>query len=66
MQVIVVDEIGTKAEARAISTIGRRGTIVIGTAHGTTLGDVMQNPELDCLLGGKSTVIMGDAYASAR
>jgi stage III sporulation protein SpoIIIAA len=62
-QVIVVDEIGTKAEAQAINTIGHRGTTVIGTAHGDTLADVLSNPELGCLLGGKSTVIMGDVFA---
>jgi stage III sporulation protein SpoIIIAA len=62
-QVIVVDEIGTKAEAQAINTIGHRGTTVVGTAHGDTLEDVVKNPDLGCLLGGKSTVIMSDASA---
>jgi stage III sporulation protein SpoIIIAA len=68
-QAIVVDEIGTKAEAQAIHTIGHRGITVdltlnvIGTAHGDTLTDVVMNPDQSCLLGNKSIVTMGDETA---
>jgi stage III sporulation protein SpoIIIAA len=33
-QVVIVDEIGTEAEAAAIKTITQRGVVVIATAHG--------------------------------
>ena len=36
-EVIVIDEIGTEAEAAASRTIGERGVQLIGTAHGQTL-----------------------------
>lgn len=61
-----MDEIGTKKEAQAIKTIGHRGTAVIGTAHGNTLADVAENPELVGLLGGKNIVTLGDMSAFAR
>jgi stage III sporulation protein SpoIIIAA len=63
VQVVVVDEIGTQAEAQAIKTFGHRRTTVICTAHGNTLADVLNIPELACLMGGKNTVIMGEGFA---
>ena len=36
-EVIVIDEIGTEAEAAAARTIAERGVTLIGTAHGQTL-----------------------------
>ncbi|KAG6476212.1 hypothetical protein ZIOFF_065450 [Zingiber officinale] len=38
-QVIVIDEIGTKLEAIAASTIAQRGIQLAATAHDVTLGD---------------------------
>jgi stage III sporulation protein SpoIIIAA len=35
-QVVIVDEIGTEAEAAAIKTITQRGVVVIATAHGAS------------------------------
>jgi stage III sporulation protein SpoIIIAA len=36
-EVIVVDEIGTEAEAQAARTIAERGVMLIATAHGNCL-----------------------------
>ena len=45
-EVVVVDEIGTPLEAKAASTICRRGVGLLATAHGKTLRDLMSNQEL--------------------
>ena len=51
-EVIVIDEIGTEAECLAARTIAQRGVQLIATAHGQELGNVIQNPSLQDLLGG--------------
>src|SRR5690606_25625791 len=65
-EVIVVDEIGTEAEALAARTIAERGVQLIGTAHGTTLESLLMNPTLADLVGGVQTVILGDEEARIR
>src|SRR5206468_8749465 len=40
-QVIVIDEIGTEAEALAARTIAERGVQLIATAHGNTLDNLL-------------------------
>lgn len=65
-EVIVVDEIGTEAEAQAARTIAERGVQLIGTAHGTTLESLLMNPTLADLVGGVQTVILGDEEARMR
>lgn len=65
-QVVAVDEIGNETEAKAIRSIGNRGIAVVADAHGHNLGDVLENPDFDCLLGDKSTVILGDLAAQDR
>lgn len=45
-EVIVVDEIGTEAEVRACCTIAQRGVMLIGSAHGKRIEDVIKNPTL--------------------
>jgi hypothetical protein len=64
--VIVVDEIGTKREASAVSTISKRGVTVIGSAHGTTLKSVVENQDICDLLGGSTTVILGASEVRDR
>ena len=49
-EVIVVDEIGTEAEALACRSIAERGIILIGTAHGELLENIMKNPILSDLV----------------
>ncbi|MBV8601118.1 MAG: AAA family ATPase, partial [Candidatus Eremiobacteraeota bacterium] len=65
-QVIVIDEIGTEAEATAARTIAERGVQLIGTAHGQTLENILKNPTLSDLLGGISAVTLSDEEARRR
>ncbi|XP_073224019.1 uncharacterized protein ycf45 isoform X3 [Cicer arietinum] len=48
-EVIIVDEIGTEAEAHACRSIAERGIMLIGTAHGEKIENVMKNPTLSDL-----------------
>ena len=65
-EVIVIDEIGTSLEADAARTIAERGVQLIGTAHGNTLQNLMQNPTLSDLIGGIEAVTLGDDEARRR
>jgi stage III sporulation protein SpoIIIAA/predicted RNA-binding protein Jag len=65
-EVIIVDEIGTEAEAAAARTIAERGVQLIGTAHGIILENILKNPTLSDLIGGIQTVILGDDEARRR
>ncbi|KAL2944491.1 Uncharacterized protein RDABS01_032838 [Bienertia sinuspersici] len=65
-QVIVIDEIGTKLEAMAASTISQRGIQLVATAHGITIENLIKNPALDMLVGGIQSVTLGDEEASRR
>lgn len=65
-QVIVIDEIGTKLEAIAASTISQRGIQLVATAHGITIDNLIKNPALDMLVGGIQSVTLGDEEASRR
>ncbi|XP_057984244.1 protein SEEDLING PLASTID DEVELOPMENT 1 [Malania oleifera] len=65
-QVIVIDEIGTKLEAMAASTIAQRGIQLVATAHGVTIENLVMNPSLDILIGGIQSVTLGDDEASRR
>ena len=65
-EVIVVDEIGTEAEAAAARTIAERGVQLIGTAHGNTLENLIVNPTLSDLIGGVQTVTLSDEEARRR
>lgn len=58
-QVVVIDEIGTEAEAVAARTISQRGVQLIATAHGNELDNLMKNPSLVDLVGGISSVTLG-------
>lgn len=65
-EVIVVDEIGTEAEAQAARTIAERGVMLIATAHGTSLESIIKNPTLSDLVGGIQSVTLGDDEARRR
>lgn len=65
-EVIVIDEIGTAAEAMAARSIAERGVQLIGTAHGNTLENIVNNPSLNELVGGVQTVTLGDEEARLR
>lgn len=51
-QVIIIDEISTKLEAMAASTIAQRGIQLVATAHGVTIENLIMNPLLEMLVGG--------------
>ncbi len=65
-EVIVVDEIGTELEAQAARTIAERGVMLIATAHGNTLENIIKNPQMSDLVGGVSSVTLGDDEAKHR
>ncbi|OGC12268.1 single-stranded DNA-binding protein [candidate division WOR-1 bacterium RIFOXYA12_FULL_52_29] len=65
-EVVIVDEIGTEAEAAACKTIAERGVQLIGTAHGVTFENIISNPTLTDLVGGIQSVILGDEEAKRR
>ncbi len=65
-EVIIIDEIGTEAEATAARTIAERGVMLIGTAHGNALENLLKNPTLVDLIGGIQTVTLGDEEARRR
>jgi len=65
-EVIVVDEIGTEQEAHAARTIAERGVMLVATAHGNILENLIKNPTLSDLVGGVSSVTLGDDEARRR
>lgn len=65
-EVIVVDEIGTELEVAAARTIAERGVMLIATAHGNTLDNLIKNPAMSDLVGGVSSVTLGDEEAKHR
>ncbi|KAJ9153538.1 hypothetical protein P3X46_026965 [Hevea brasiliensis] len=65
-QVIIIDEIGTKLEAMAASTIAQRGIQLVATAHGVTIENLIVNPSLEMLVGGIQSVTLGDEEANRR
>lgn len=65
-EVIVVDEIGTEAEAQAARTIAERGVMLIATAHGNKLENLIKNPTLSDLVGSIQSVTLGDDEAKRR
>lgn len=65
-EVVVVDEIGTEAEAYAARTIAERGVTLVATAHGNTLENLIMNPTLSDLIGGIQSVTLSDEEARRR
>ncbi len=65
-EVIVIDEIGTEAEALAARTIAERGVQLIATAHGNSLENLLMNPTLCDLVGGIHAVTLSDEEAKRR
>ena len=63
---VVIDEIGTEAEAYAARTIAERGVMLVATAHGTMLENLIQNPTLCDLVGGIESVTLSDEIAFKR
>jgi stage III sporulation protein SpoIIIAA len=65
-EVIIIDEIGRELEAAAARTIAERGVQLVGTAHGISLDNLLQNPTLADLVGGIQAVTLSDEEARRR
>ena len=65
-EVIVIDEIGTELESQAARTIAERGVMLVATAHGNALANLIKNPTLSDLVGGIQSVTLGDDEARRR
>jgi stage III sporulation protein SpoIIIAA len=65
-EVIIIDEIGRELEAAAARTIAERGVQLVGTAHGNTMDNLLQNPTLCDLIGGIQAVTLSDEEARRR
>ena len=63
---VVIDEVGTEAEAMACRTIAQRGVQLVATAHGGSLASLIKNPALSDLIGGIECVTLGDDEARRR
>ena len=61
--VVVCDEIGRFSEVKATKTVKERGVRCIGSAHGN-LRSLVENPELNGLVGGIDDVTLGDKEAT--
>lgn len=49
-EVIVIDEISTRDEVNACKSIAERGVMLIGSAHGDRLENIIKNPVLSRLV----------------
>lgn len=65
-EVVIVDEISTKAEALACRSIAKNGIMLVATAHGEQLADIIKNSHLSDLIGGVKGVTLRDEEARAR
>ncbi|MFS7983697.1 putative AAA+ ATPase domain, P-loop containing nucleoside triphosphate hydrolase [Helianthus anomalus] len=65
-EVIIIDEISTRDEVNACKSIAERGVMLIGSAHGDQLENIIKNPVLSRLAGGVETVTLGDEEARKR
>src|SRR5256712_3915118 len=54
-EVVIIDEIGTKAEAESAASIAERGVQLIATAHGHRLLNLVKHAGLNLLVGGAHT-----------
>jgi len=63
---VVIDEVGTEAEALACRTIAQRGVQLVATAHGGSPASLIKNPALSDLIGGIECVTLGDDEARRR
>lgn len=52
-------------EAAACRAIAARGVLLVSTAHGSSLSDLLANPELSGLVGGVKAVTLRDRTAVA-
>ena len=54
---------GSTEEAKAVKAITQRGVVLVAAAHGVSLTNLIENSELNGLVGGVRQVDMGEAAA---
>jgi stage III sporulation protein AA len=59
-EVLIIDEIANEQEVSSICSIAQRGIQLIATVHGKNLKDLINNKDLNGLVGGVHSVILGD------
>ena len=62
-QVLIVDEIGTSHEVKCMRSIANRGVRLIATVHAMNLAQLVNNTELNGLVGGVASLTLGDRSA---
>ena len=65
-QVIIIDEIGTDLEVLTERIIAEKGVQLVGTTHGNSLQNLINNPSLSDLIGGIQYVTLSDEEAKRR
>lgn len=60
---IVIDELACKEDVASCRRISQQGVSLVATCHGVSLRSLIRNPDLNQLLGGLSTVTLGDKHA---
>ena len=59
-QVVVIDEIRDAKEVQAARTIANQGVVLLASAHGNCLHELVHNPTLSPLIGGVESVAVSD------
>jgi stage III sporulation protein SpoIIIAA len=63
---VIIDEIGTAAEAEAAWSMSQRGIKLVATCHGENLAQLLQNRELNTLVGGVSQAFLSNEERRLR
>jgi stage III sporulation protein SpoIIIAA len=63
---VIIDEIGTAAEAEAAWSMSQRGIKLVATCHGENLSQLLQNRELNTLVGGVSQAFLSNEERRLR
>lgn len=63
---VIIDEIGTAAEAEAAWSMSQRGIKLVATCHGESLGQLLQNRELNTLVGGVTQAFLSNEERRLR
>jgi stage III sporulation protein SpoIIIAA len=63
---VIIDEIATLAEAESALSMSQRGIRLIATAHGETLNKLVQNKELNALVGGVAQAFLSNEERKLR
>ena len=59
-----MDELGDNHDVDLAKRVSQRGVAMIATAHSISLQSLIQDPELNGLVGGIGGVVVGDDRAS--